>query len=147
MLIFHHARPLTSVKYDRVFPARQEADKELLPAYEWLEERIGFFPLFLAIGNQEWRLRMTGYQDQWKRFLSYDFEAKKRIYRHKGEFPNYCLFSFDEGTEGTFSKGIFINEASWWVFICGAFLNKRPDQITKAQIKSVFKRSWPPPGG
>jgi len=139
-MIFHHSRPLASVEYGMVLPLRGKVDRELLPAYEWLEGKIGFFPLFLAVGNQEWQLQMTGYQDQWRRLISYDFKAQKRLYRRKGESPNYCLFSF---AEGDILEGVFIDESAWWISICGAFLNRRPDHISKAQIRSVFKRSWP----
>ncbi len=83
---------------------------------------------------------MTGYQDQWRRLIGYDFRAERKIYRRKGEFPNYVLFSFDEEH---LREGVFIDEDAWWVFICGAFLNDRADQITDARIRSVFKRSWP----
>jgi len=140
MLIFHHSRPLALVDHGIVFPVREKADRELLPAYEWLEGEIGFFPLFLALGTQEWQLQMTGYQDQWRRLIGYDLKAQEKLYRRKGESPNYCLFSFHEGDIG---EGVFIDESAWVVFICGAFLNGQPDRITEVQIRTVFKRSWP----
>jgi hypothetical protein len=56
---------------------------EMRDAYRWLEGRIGFQPLFLAAGFQEWQIQMTGYQDQWRRLIGYDSEAEGKIYRGK----------------------------------------------------------------
>ena len=144
MILFHHSQPFETVSYGIVKPYPAGSSMLEFPgmrdAYQWLEDRIGFSPLFLAAGFQEWHLQMTGYQDQWRRLIGYDLRAERKIYREKGEFPNYVLFSFDEED---LKEGVFIDEDAWWVFICGAFLNDQADQITDAQIRSVFKRSWP----
>ncbi len=34
-------------------------------AYGWLADRLGFWPLFLAVGETEEDRRVTGYQMQW----------------------------------------------------------------------------------
>jgi hypothetical protein len=36
-------------------------------SYRWLADRIGFWPLFLAVGDTDEDRRMTGYQLQWSR--------------------------------------------------------------------------------
>ncbi len=144
MILFHHSRPFATVSYGIVKPHPAGSSmlefRGIRDAYQWLEVRVGFFPLFLAAGTQEWQLQMTGYQDQWRRLIGYDSEAERRIYRGKGEFPNYVLFSFHEED---LREGVFIDEDAWWVFICGAFLNDQADQVTDAQVRSVFKKSWP----
>jgi len=90
-LLFHHARELDHVCFGVV---RQERVSRLLgpeptdclrsggpcpiddwheeavwmePAYDWLAERIGFYPLFLAVGDVEKVSRITGYDDQFRR--------------------------------------------------------------------------------
>jgi len=143
MILFHHSRSFETVQYGIVKPVLHDPSSLIFPetsqAYQWLGNRIGFSSLFLATGFQEWQLQMTGYQDQWRRLIGYDTQAEGKIYRGKGEFPNYILFSFDEEC---LKEGVFIDEDAWWVFICGAFLNDQADQITEPQIRSVFKKSW-----
>jgi hypothetical protein len=79
-LLFHHARTLAHVRHGVV---RGAPPAGLLPepdcaggcpaelddyhaavlydaAYAWLRERLGFWPLFLAVGEEDEDLRMTG---------------------------------------------------------------------------------------
>lgn len=61
-------------------------------AYRWLAQRIGHWPLFLAVGSKEDAVRITGYQNQWARLLS--SSAQGNQYREPGQFPSTVLFSF-----------------------------------------------------
>lgn len=88
-LRYHHARPLIHVRHGVVVPVRET---DVLPApscapggdgcdmtdewhgalhmeaaYRWLAERVGFWPLFLAVGDSDDDRRLTGYQQQWSR--------------------------------------------------------------------------------
>lgn len=79
--------------------ARQGGD--FLPAYRWLSEKIGHWPLFLAVGEAERDIRITGYQNQWLRLLS--SSARGNEYRKAGQFPSYVLFSFTDMPGASFS--------------------------------------------
>ena len=88
-LRYHHARPLEFARHGLVVPVREtdvvsapscafgggacdQADDwhralQMEAAYRWLAERVGFWPLFLAVGESDDDRRMTGYQNQWSR--------------------------------------------------------------------------------
>lgn len=137
-LLYHHGRDLESVIYGEVKPnTRYVEDKWFLGAYKWLEKEVGFFPLFLAVGEDHYKtIAMTGYQDNWRRLLSYTLTDRgRRIgvdYRKKGEFPNKVLFSFDE------LDGIFMDFDYWHIV-----LNASPDyKIKKKHKRWIFKPFW-----
>ncbi len=107
--------------YDSMFDA----------AYHWLEARLDFWPLFLAVGRDEWALRMTGYGDQWRRIIG---ESRAgRISRKPGEFPNCVLFSFTELP----SRVVFL-DFDWWTCV----LNSDLSPLTTHEEKCLFKRSY-----
>jgi hypothetical protein len=54
------------------------------PAYTWVEEEVGYYPVFLAVGAGMGSQRQTGYARQWKRELA---EAKD-------EFSDRVLFTW-----------------------------------------------------
>lgn len=95
-LRFHHARDLAGVDHAVVSHAPLS---RLLPepdcsdgcdpdddfhtalwfdaAYGWIAERLGFWPIFLAVGDDDEDRRMTGYQDQWQRRRVGDGEVQR----------------------------------------------------------------------
>ncbi len=129
--------PFERVKYGTIRPALRYTESWLKSPCLWLSQELGFYPLFLAVGFKDWQLRMTGYQDQFRRWIGTNAQ-RQRLYRKKGEFPNYVLFSFDETD---IVDGVFLDECAWSVFILNPFLAKRPEAIKKTDLKMVFKRS------
>lgn len=57
---YHHCMPVGQVKHGtiRAYPAYSYPG--FMPAYEWLEDELGFFPLFCAVGVSAAVIRMTG---------------------------------------------------------------------------------------
>jgi len=82
MLQYHHCRSLDSAVYGRVEASPEHADQDFKDAYSWLEKEVGFYPLFLAVGTTDEDIRMTGYQNQWRKILSDGLNGKD--YRKKG---------------------------------------------------------------
>ncbi len=96
---FHHARPLQACPYDEVRQTAlllEEDDESFQAAYKWLEEHVGFYPLFMAVGNTEYDLEMTGYNRQFVRRLvgSKWTPKEQRVYRKKVNFRMKCSFHF-----------------------------------------------------
>ena len=102
-ILYHHCMPLSQVTYGTVRADPAYASPDFLPAYEWLEDQIGFFPHFVSVGNNESALYRTGYQDNWRVWTGGDIiqGENRKNYRKKGEFPNLVLLSFDH-LEGVF---------------------------------------------
>ncbi len=96
LLTYHHSRPLEVVRfgvvkqesplnYTRTDKEREDAEMDD-KAFKWLQEQIGFYPLFVAVGRRDTDVRDTGYQDNWvKKLISgRDFS----VIRKAGEAPN-----------------------------------------------------------
>jgi hypothetical protein len=128
--------PLSQVTYGtvRADPAYSAGDF-FEPAYEWLEEQIGFFPHFVAVGNDEYALKMTGYPDNWRVWIGGDSVNGKyqKTYLRRGEFPNRVLFSFDN------LEGVFMDHMSWHLAI-NACTDGR--SVSKQEMKMILKPSW-----
>lgn len=104
MLRFHHSISLADCSFSEITPSEKMSSREsldFLPAYRWLSHKIGHWPLFMAVGDDPWDLRITGYQNQWLRVLS--SSAKGNVYRKAGESPSYVLFSFTQVPKASFS--------------------------------------------
>lgn len=132
MLQYHHCRSLDSVVYGEVRAHSEHSDPDLKDAYFWLEKEVGFYPLFLAVGATEEDIRMTGYQNQWRRILSSGPDGKEYIKR--GEFPNDVLVSFEN------IDGIFMDYDYWLLVLNSGHKNY---QMTDYETRLVFKPSWP----
>lgn len=126
-LIYHHSRVLEHVKYG-VVKQERGVDEYYEDCYLWLEKQVGFYPLFLSVGETEEDIRMTGYQNQWlKKIGSYE-------YRKKGEYPNYVLFSFDQ-----LNSGVFMDYEGWHLCLNSSAINY---QIRDWAKRHIFKYSW-----
>lgn len=135
MLLYHHSRLLESVRYGEIAANPAYSDPDFKDAYRWLEKEIGFYPLFLAVGINEDDLRMTGYQNNWRRFIGTEIEDGKlvRKYRRGGEFSNEVLFSFEH------VDGIFMDYDYWHIALNAA---GDRDTITDYEKRLIFKPSW-----
>jgi len=105
MLRYHHSIALSDCCFGEIEASPEislrEGEDFFIPAYSWLAGQIGHWPLFLAVGNDDDAMRITGYQNQWRRILS--SSATGNTYRRKGEFPSRVLFSFHDLPEVSFS--------------------------------------------
>src|SRR3989344_5041028 len=129
--LYHHSRPLKSVVYGRVEASPEHADKYSKDAYSWLEKEVRFFPIFLSVGTTDEDIRMTGYQNQWRRILSEGRDGK--LYRKKGEFPNDVLFSFEN------INGVFMDYDYWHLVLNASHRNYH---LTNYENRLIFKPSW-----
>ena len=158
--LFHHTRPLEHVVFG---PVRSEprAD-EMRPdgpcdpyddfhdqlmfetSYRWLEERLGFWPTFLAVGDHEEARRMTGYANQFSRRIGWSAKEGP-LYRKAGEIDNNVLFSFSSVPEARYS-----DYSSWHYLLSGRHTCKDDehgfdiiDEYTPKNIENlVLKESW-----
>jgi hypothetical protein len=122
-LLFHHRTPLEYCYPKESVPSVPlEEDgtiDSLHGAYSWLEKEVGYYPLFLAVGEEQDAIYMTGYQHQWR----------------KNTEVNYALFSYkDMPPDGNFTDAMI-----WGNVI----LNSYPDYDIPLYLKRhLFKYSW-----
>jgi hypothetical protein len=136
-LFFYHKLPLEQVERKLLIPNPAFSDSEFLPAYRWLEQEIGFFPLFLAVGREE-AAYVTGYQNQW--LVNLGGRQVDGVYqpiiRKAGDFPNYVLFAFPIKTlEGVYTDYL------WWNIVLSDVLSQV--QVSSQLRRLLFKKSWP----
>jgi hypothetical protein len=102
-----------------------------------VERRIGFFPLFLAVGCEPEAIGPTCYAEQWRVKVGVRYEDGKKvsIRRRKGEFPNLALLIFEpeDVPEGVFT------DYQVWHGVLNAVNGTGPD---KQRERSLFKPSW-----
>ncbi|MBI4439884.1 hypothetical protein HY638_02840 [Candidatus Woesearchaeota archaeon] len=132
MLSYHHCRSLNSIVYGETRANSEHSDPNFKEAYSWLEKEVGFYPLFLAVGATEEDIRMTGYQNQWRRILSSGPNGKD--FRKRREFPNDVLLSFEN------VDGVFMDYDYWHLALNAGYKNY---QITDYEKRLIFKPSWP----
>ena len=152
-LLFHHSTNFSTLRYDTIVPSEQHtlkneeinnwADDEdfinwSVKANNWVKTEVGFYPLFMSVGNTLEDLYMTGYQSNWAVTKSkwFDKESQKMCYTRvkKGEFPNYVLFSF---------KNVdcrFMDYQYWFIAHNNAFDNRY--ETTAQEKRWIFKYSW-----
>lgn len=139
-LTFHHSRPLDLVSYGVVRPispleyGRSDPDiSEFFEHdYQWIKDKIGFYPIFLSVGRTNEDLDMTGYSDQWRRVLSKGKDHTE--YRKKGQFPNEVLFSFAQ----TPPQGVFTDYDNWHMIQFYGPNREMPTRI----YQSILRPSW-----
>jgi len=135
---FHHARILADVRYGivRAAPGEGLADehqRDFEAAYAWLERRLGFWPLFLAVGGSDADRRMTGYQDQWRKPLPGEQTQPSRV-----------LFSWAHAPPGA----VLMDFDAWHIVlnsverVPGDPEARRVQEIGVASERALWKRSW-----
>lgn len=141
IILYHHCRSLDSITLGEVKANPKYFDSDLRGGYYWLRREVGFNPLFLAVGNSEEDIRMTGYPNQWNRIIGTEIVGRrkdgsyiqKNVLRKRGEFPNYVLFSFDE------VEGIFMDYGYWHLVLNANYKNYN---ISDYEKRLIFKPSW-----
>ena len=156
--LFHHCTNLSTVVYGIIIPNEYHTlnkndihnggwisidfydefyDMDV-KANNWLKGEVGFYPLFLSVGNSIHDYYMTGYNDNWRVSVSrwYDKEKKKFCSkrRKKGEFPNCIMFSFDD------LDCVFMDHV-WWVIV-GYNNAINGEETTDREKRCIFKYSW-----
>jgi len=126
-LMYHHSRELKSIVYGELSADSRYYDPFFKDAYVWLEKEVGFSPLFLAVGQTIEDIRMTGYQDNWRRKVS------TNEYRRAGNSPNHVLFSFDA------LDGVFMDYSYWHIVLNANHKNYR---VSNYETRLIFKPSW-----
>lgn len=145
MLLYHHCFPFEAVKFGKIKPSRRHTtlkygetkdpiDLQIIDldirANLWLKKRVGFYPLFFAVGTQDDDIRSTGYADQWRKLISQSRNGN--TYRQKGDFPNEVLFSFAD-----IENAVYIDGAYWPMVF-----NTIDEEVTKHWTKIILKKSW-----
>lgn len=131
-MLYHYCMNLENIIFGEIKADLKYSAIEFKDAYLWLEKEIGFYPLFLAVGASEEDIRMTDYQNQWRRLLVENLNGNE--YRKKGEFPNYVLFSFQN------VEGIFMDYDKWHLVLNASYKNYK---MTDCEKRLIFKPSWP----
>ena len=132
-LLYHHCIDLEKIIFGEIKgDIKHSEDDDFKKAYKWLEGEVGFYPLFLSVGATEEDMRMTGYQNQWRRLIVMSKERNE--YRKKGEFPNYVLFSFEE------VEGVFMDFDNWNLYALNNCMNNKP--VTDCGRKIIFEKFW-----
>ena len=106
------------------------------PCYEWIESRVGFFPLFLAVGTNPLSARITGYADQWRRDV-------------KAPHNSQVLFSWEQKPH---AQLVYQDFERWEFIMCdimnsrvhGKYLKPSEVVISRGDEKALWKRSWGP---
>jgi hypothetical protein len=100
-LLYHYALPIKNVRLifkeskGLLIPRPKYSDPDFLPAYQWIQKEVGFFPIFIAIGDSIESIQMTGFQNS----------------------PQHVLFSFED------VKGIFMDYDNWHIVLNASFNN------------------------
>lgn len=165
-LFFHHTRDVSHVTHDIAIPCRphlhmpepacrfeldcwscrdEQSEKwhdhlHFDACYRWLAERVGFWPIWLAVGAGEEALRMTGYDNQFGRCIAWSRDGN--TYRTAGEFPSYALFSWRQPPQGI----RYLDYDNW----CIGLLNSVTIQDHRSYVRDVpewlergiLRRSW-----
>jgi len=155
-LLFHHAREIAYVRYG---VARAAPKSNLLPrpdcsagcsdddfhaaiwfdaAYRWAAQRLGFWPVFLAVGGDDEDKQMTGYQDQWLRLRR---EPTDSVEERRASI---VLFSWLERPPGA----VFMDFSAWHMVLNAIELSgedpHRPyvRPLSSWEERQIWKRSW-----
>ena len=150
MPMFHHCVPLDFIRdVDVLVPSKEvtikytdwcHRDGERAQDWEyfddvgpnlWLQERTGFYPLFVAVGDEG--IFQAGYNANWRRVTSIKYDGDKRIttQRRAGQFPNVVLFSFEDVPDPVFV------DYQYWFIVLGRSNGKR--DVSAYDQKLIFK--------
>jgi hypothetical protein len=149
----HHSRELRFTPYGVIRgeprePAAAPSDPDDLdawfePAYGWLADRLGSWPIFLAVGAGRYsRAYQTGYANQWLVKAVGHRDRAERRYRRAGEFPSRVLLSWAAVPAGA----LFLDPGHWTLVLNR--VEKAPDgtrrmgRVSAAEERLVLKPGW-----
>jgi hypothetical protein len=112
-------------------------------AYAWLAERLGGWPIFLAVGaGPRARVHQTGYSNQWLVKTTDGRDPVHRVYRRAGEFPSLVLFSWRD-----MPPGALFFDPGYWPIVLNS-VSQAPDgtglieRISAADERHLLKPGW-----
>lgn len=135
---FYHARPLAYSPCGEVRQLPVETidpeDDFWAPPYDWLANRLGFYPLFLAVGTEA-VIPMTGYNNQFSRSWRQALASP---------YHNQVLFRYDNLPEARFS-----DYDAWHLILNSNYYSEAPPHYRLREISEyvgrlVLKPSWKP---
>jgi hypothetical protein len=129
--MYHYCMPFEDVSYGVLVPDPARSDPDCRKAHEWLAAELGFWPVFIAVGDSLESYWMTGYHDNWGRVVSRSAEGT--VLRKAGESPNHVLFSFEQ------LSGVFMDYGLWFLVINAQDIEK---EIGLVQRRWIFKPAW-----
>jgi len=130
-LMYHYCMLFEDVSCGVHVPDPARSDRDFRKAHEWLAAELGFWPAFTAVGDSLETYWMTGYQDNWRRFVSSSTEGA--VLRKAGEDANHVLFSFEQLSGGFMAYGL-------WFLVLNAREVER--EIGLVQRRWMFKPAW-----
>jgi len=131
--------PLDQVSFGEIVAdPKYSTDEYFARSYRWLLRKIGFWPHFFAVGNDE-SVGLTGYDNQWRVYLGNDWSADgttKRVYRRKGEAPNNVLlvYPFD-----ALPSPVFSDYGNWHIVLNTDVDN---EELSDRVCRLVLRPSW-----
>lgn len=131
-LLFHYCISLEDLRFGLLVPDPKRSDPDEIRANEWLAQEVGFWPVFVAVGDSLDTFWITGYDRNWTRIISSSREGN--VLRKAGEFPNLVLFSFEH------LDGIFMDHGYWFLVLNAQCIEK---EIGLVQKRWIFKPAWP----
>jgi hypothetical protein len=157
---YHHARELDHVRYSRVSQVRlselltspecqagcpdnddwHDAKLWWEPCYDWLSERVGFYPLFLGVGDNLAARHMTGYGSNWRRWARRSTAGVEWV--RPGGFANQVLFSWQNAPD----PAIRFTDYDYWHMVLNSVERDghqawiRP--LSAWEERLALKRSW-----
>jgi len=130
--------PLENVKRGKLIPdERFVLDPENLPSYRWLENEIGYYPLFLGVGDSE-ASYITGYAAQWRAITGSERDEQNQLrntYQKAGEFSNLVQFAF---ALSSVPRRDFTDYDCWHIVLMAL-----PDrQVSSSCRHNLFRKNW-----
>lgn len=164
--LYHHCMNLEDVSFSEIVPSpvhsfrklrteyRDESDPPSISVHEpivesemapnwWLESKIGFYPLFLAVGGTLGDVEMTGYAYQWKRIVrTIPDKSRPRKMRNvlakAGDIPNRVLFSYSDPPSEDIK---YVDYGAWFIALNSSHCDYK---IGKRETSMILKPSWTP---
>jgi hypothetical protein len=141
-LTAYHCIPLEQVVFDLIVAdPKYTNDDTDCSSYTWLAGQVGFYPIFVALGNKD-IIGMTRYHCQFSKpgpKWEYRIGENKpvRIVAEKPRLSfNYVLFEFPLSA---LSDRVVFTDYSYWCTINGDFADTERNPVS---VKRTFKRSW-----
>lgn len=136
---YHHGTPIENVKYGILHSdVKYTTDENHKLSNLWIKSIVGYYPTFIAYGNDYEVFLATGYENQFARVESYSSQGN--VLRKKGEVSNIVHFSFQNLENLTYMDFLA------WFGPLNEFITIKTssdfERVTKKWKKHVFKPSY-----
>lgn len=130
-LFYHYCMALEDVSFGVLVPDPERTDPDDREATAWLAREIGFWPVFVAVGDSLDAYLNTGYHMNWARVVQWS--SSGTVLRKAGEHPNLVLLSFAH------LEGVFMDHDYWFLVLNARDIER---DIGLVQRRWIFKPSW-----